>query len=167
MNLDLVRTIVQVAAIAVGAVWGYYQFIRSRTFKRRLDATVSGSVLHEGGAVYVRVSSKAKNVGLCKVKLRQAGTAVEILSHAPKGKPNGIAVVNWEYLGTFSIFQKHLVVEPGETIADELLIALPALLTGQVFRLELRIVSKGIEWNALSILEPVSQICVPIGDRLA
>src|SRR5258706_84773 len=141
----------------MGAVWGYYTFVRSRTFKRRLDPAISGSVRREGSSVYVRVSSKVKNIGLCKVKLSQKGTAVKISSHTPK-ESDGIEAATWEHLETASVFLKHAVLEPGETVNDEVLIAVPTV-DRQVFKLELRLISKrliwnNIEWNTISIIDP-------------
>ncbi len=156
-TLDLIRTIVQVAVVAVGAVWGYYTFVRGRTFKLRLDPAVSGRARNEGTTVYVTVSSKVKNIGLCKVKLSQTGTAVKILSHTLR-ETGSVEVVTWQHLKTLSVFEKHATLEPGETVNDEVLIAVPAAI-GQAFKLELRLVSKrlvsnNIEWNTLSIVDP-------------
>ena len=150
--LDLIRTIVQVVVVAVGSVWGYYRFVRSRTFNLRLEPTVSGIVRNEKHSTYVRVSSKLKNIGQCKVDVSQTGSAVTILSHIPKAT-HDTDVVTWQRLETLSVFEKHAILEPGETVNDEVLVAVPAAV-GQVFRLELRLISNGIEWNAVSIVDP-------------
>ncbi len=151
-TLDLIRTIVQVVVVAAGAIWGYYRFVRSRTFKLRLEPTVSGIVRNEKHSTYVKISSKLKNVGACKVDVSQTGSAVTILSHTPKAT-DGTDVITWQRLETLPVFEKHAVLEPGETVNDEVLIAVPAAV-GQVFRLELRLVSKGVAWNAVSIVDP-------------
>ncbi|SRR6266702_1205301 len=152
-TLDLIRTIVQIVVVAAGAVWSYYSFVRSRTFKLRLEPTVSGIVRNEKDSTYVKISSKLKNIGQCKVDVSQTGSAVKILSHIPKAT-DGTDVITWERLKTLPVFEKHAILEPGETVNDEVLVAVPAAVGGQVFRLELRLVSKGIEWNAVSIVDP-------------
>ncbi len=150
--LDLIRTTVQVVVVAVGAVWGYYRFVRSRTFKLRLEPTVSAIVRNEKHSTYVKISSKLKNIGQCKVDVSQTGSAVTILSHIPK-VTNGADIIIWQRLETLPVFEKHAILEPGETVNDEVLVAVPAAV-GQAFRLELRLISKGIEWNAVSIVDP-------------
>jgi hypothetical protein len=150
--LDLIRTILQVVVVAAGAVWGYYNFVRSRTFKLRLEPTVSGIVRNEKHSTYLKVSSKLKNIGQCQVDVSQTGSAVKILSHIPK-EPHAPGVVTWQPLETLPVFEKHAILEPGETVNDEVLVAVPAAVR-QAFRLELRLISNGIEWNAVSIVEP-------------
>lgn len=151
--LDLIRTILQGAVVLGGAVWGYYTFVRSRTFKLRLDPTVSGTVRIENNSSYVKVSSTLKNIGICKVDVSQTGSAVTVSSHIPKVAPGEIDVVTWQRLETLPVFEKHANLEPGETIGDEVLIAVPTA-AGQVFKLELRLVSNGIAWNAVSVVDP-------------
>ncbi len=94
-TLDLIRTIVQVVVVAAGAIWGYYRFVRSRTFKLRLEPTVSGIVRNEKHSTYVKISSKLKNVGACKVDVSQTGSAVTILSHTPKATDLGSVLVTY------------------------------------------------------------------------
>ena len=151
-TLDLIRTVIQGAVVLVGAVWGYYTFVRSRTFKLRLEPTVSGIVRNAKNSSYVKITSKLKNVGQCKVDVSQTGSAVRILSHIPK-ETDGSGVVTWKHLETLPVFEKHAILEPGETIGDEILVAVP-IAVEQVFRLELRLISKGIAWNAVSIVDP-------------
>jgi len=64
----------------------------------------------------------------------------------------------WEKLETESVFLKHKILEPGETVNDEVLIAAPSV-GREFFKVELRLVSKrliwkNIEWNTVSIIDP-------------
>jgi hypothetical protein len=54
-------------------------------------------------------------------------------------------------LGTFSVFEKHGWIETGECVQDELLISLPQV--PSAYKLEFRLVAKGIVWQSRAIVE--------------
>lgn len=55
-------------------------------------------------------------------------------------------------LSTSGVFMAHGWIEPGEQIEDPMLIPIPAPKTFVGLKLNLRIVSNGVEWNASYIV---------------
>lgn len=151
--LDSFRKVIETIALIVGGLWAYYKFFKGRTFKPRLELTLSGSARPGQNLTHVIACIQIKNVGLTKLKLSQVGSGLRILSYtSSKTKPAPTAV-EWEHLMTLSVFEKHNWIEPGETVIDQTLVEIAGTET-IALRLELRIVSSRIEWNAVSIVEP-------------
>jgi hypothetical protein len=148
-----IKTIAETLGLIIGGMWAYYKFFKGRTFRPRLELSVAGKAWHSKNVTHLTASAEIKNVGLSKLELSQEGSALRIFSHAltkPEGTP---AVVEWERLITLPVFEKHKWIEPGETISDQMLMALPDN-DQSAIKLELRIVSNEIEWNSLTIIQP-------------
>jgi hypothetical protein len=143
--------VVKIAAVVIGGVWTYLKFIRGRIYRPRLKPSVSGRIVIVGGQPYLVVSLGMENVGSSKVDISQRGTGLRVFS--PELTPNATppSQVGWMHLGTFSVFEKHGWIETGECVQDELLISLP--LVASAFKLEFRVVAKGIEWQSRAIVE--------------
>ncbi len=148
--LGYTKTIVEMTAWAVGAMWGYL-----KTFKPKLDASISGDVWIENKSAYLAISARVSNIGLRSFKLLQEGTAVQIFSYVPKQIQSGCEVVAWTRLETLSVFTKHTFLAPGETVGDEILVGVRDV--GQAFKIDLRVVSKGIEWNTSTTVKPTKE----------
>lgn len=153
-TLDVVDKVVKVLAVLIAGGWTYVNYIRGRTFKRRLEPSISGKVIRNMGVSFLSGSVQVKNVGLSKVRIEQKGTAVEVLAqvlgtdselHPPKLNTKDIRVVE--------IFEKHGWVEPGEQIQESFFMVMPEGRDTIAILLKLRIVSEQVEWNADSLVE--------------
>jgi len=144
--LDISEKIVKIAAILTGGVWTYYTFIRGRTYRPRLETSVTGETVRRGGQTYVIARLNIRNLGTAKVDIKQEGTGLRILScdlcvstSAP-GEPKLTRLV------TLPVFKHHKWIESSETIRDEVLYVLPA--NHVALKLEFRLCAKSMEWNA-------------------
>lgn len=151
--LGYVKTIAEILGILVGALWAYYKFFRGRTFRPRLELLVSGKTWNSDRLTQLTATVQIKNVGLSKLALSQEGTALRVFSQQPTKAKDIPTDVEWERLLTRAIFEKHKWIEPGETIVDEMLLALGNSDDLKAIKLELRIVAGGIEWNSRAIVE--------------
>ena len=152
--LEQAKTVAEILGIVVGGLWAYYKFFKGRTFRQRLELAVSGNTWQTNGMTHLRACIEMKNVGLSKLEISQEGSGLRIFYQLPIQTANGSAsVVEWERLMTLPVFEKHKWIEPGETIADQTLISIGRV-DARAVKLGLRIVSSGIEWNSLAILEP-------------
>jgi len=151
-----IKTIAETLGLVIGGLWAYYKFFKGRTFRPRLELTLGGRAWQAKHVTHVTASVQIKNVGLSKLELSQEGSGLRVFSHALARPPDTPAVVEWKRQITLPVFEKHKWIEPGETISDQTLIAL-AHNDHSAVKLELRIVSNGIEWNSLTIVEPDTQ----------
>jgi len=154
--LDSAKTIAEILGLGVGGAWAYYKFFKGRTFRPRLELTVEGRVRRAMQVTHLAARVQINNVGLSKLELSQKGSGLRISSQAPTDLGKMPAIIEWNHQITLPVFEKHRWIEPGETISDQTLIAL-AHTDRSAIKLELRIVSSGIEWNSLTIVDPDSQ----------
>jgi hypothetical protein len=162
ITLDAIDKMVKIVAVILGGIWTYLNYVRGRTFERRLEPKISGKISPGVGVGTWMVSGmvQAKNVGLSKVDIEASGTAIVIedmvLGTSKKGVPK---IVEVDILGgVLDVFKRHRWIEPGETIEESFAAPLPVRNDRTGVRLWLRIVSrhkifKNIEWNADSIAE--------------
>lgn len=151
--LDLIDKIVKVVAVLIAAAWGYLNYRRGRTFKRRLEPRISGKIFVRNNTYLLCGQAQLKNVGLSVVTIEQKGTAILVddqLLVEEAGKP---ARVEMQRVKVLEVFGAHGWIEPGEPIEQSFLIALPEAKNRVAARLRLRIVSHGVEWNDDSIAE--------------
>jgi hypothetical protein len=138
-TLENLERIVTILGLLTGGAFAYFKFFRGRVFVPRLETELAGRVSAAGTAFLLAADVKLKNVGLSRVDLHQRGTALRlsVLRTLP-GVARAVEAP-WEKERSFEIFLRHGWIESGETIREEILIALPA--TGfHAFRLELRLV---------------------------
>jgi hypothetical protein len=159
--LGYIKTIAEIFGIIVGGLWAYYKFFKGRTFRPRLELSVSGKTFRSEKLTHLMATGQIKNVGLSKLGLSQKGTALRILSKEPIQSKAAPAIVEWKHLVTLTIFENHQWIEPGETIADELLLVLGNAGYHKVVKVELRIVAGGIEWNSLAIIDTEDEPAKP------
>jgi len=152
-NVTVAGEVVKTLAILFGGVWAYWKFVRGRTFRRRLELTISGTTFERQGACYLSGVVQLKNVGLSRVTIEQQGTAIELF-RVRDIKSHLIE----EDLETLEVFLKHGWIEPGETIEEPFLLVIAEVDETTIgVRLHLRIVSRGIvtraiEWNAGAVV---------------
>jgi hypothetical protein len=107
--------------IGLGAagVWGYFNFVKSRTYYPRLELTASGEIRSNGTKQYIVPRVTLKNIGKSKVQLDQSGTGYRIWFSGADADESG--ELSWSGgKPVHSIFEEHSWIEPGESIFDEL-----------------------------------------------
>lgn len=150
--------------IGLGAagVWGYFNFIKSRTYHPRLEMTVSGELRLKGNQQYLVPRVTLKNIGKSKVELIQRGSGYRVWTTS--GKADAIGELSWSGgKPVFEMFLDHKWIEPGETIFDELsLFSLPSDCFAAKIQARL-VVPLGwprrtnSEWNCSAIIGPVKE----------
>jgi hypothetical protein len=143
--VEIIYKITATLGIILGLIGGYFHYFRGRTYKSRLDIGVQGESVLKDQVIYLRISAYAKNVGLSKTNTSKGVSTVRVWSCKSKDD-NSESEMEEKRIGTYQIFEKHELIEPGETIDDHLLIPVPY--ENQIaFKFELRVVSNGHEWN--------------------
>jgi hypothetical protein len=154
---DVVQSTCTIIAILVGAAWAYFNYFKGRTYRPRLEPKIAGKLSLNDGVSYLVTTAQLKNVGLSRIQIKQEGTALQVFSYYIDAPISKARQLEQKYLAIFSVFEAHGWIEPGEVIEDQNLILLPGGAQPAI-RLELRIVSDGIEWNTATIVETVSRI---------
>lgn len=150
--LDALEKIFTILAIIVGGCWAYFNYFKGRVYKLRLEPKIFGKIIFRDGIDYLIIKIQLKNVGLYKADIEQKGTALRIFSCEPPTEIFETQRVDLERLKTFEVFNKHKWIESGETIEEQKMIAVPA--KNQIaYQLQLRIISKKIEWNIFEVIE--------------
>jgi hypothetical protein len=138
--VDIVGGVITAVAVLVGAAWAYFKFVAGRTFRPRLEVTLSGQWRVHGSEAVFHVRLNLKNIGASKVKLVQKGTGLRVskLSTDAGVSPDARS---WESIQIFEILIDHEWVEPAESVTDEHLLDLQ-LPDAQLLLLESRVVLK-------------------------
>ena len=115
---DIAAHIGQVVGLVAAGIWGYFNFIKSRTYLPRMELSVSGEI-HSAGTLKLLVPRiTLRNIGVSKVPLIQRGSGYRIWYATGTAKVGG----NLAWFGgtpVFRIFENHEWLEPGESIFDE------------------------------------------------
>jgi len=154
--IDSFEKSARIFAIVVGGVWAYYRFFRGRTFKPRLEIALTGTFCLLSRRSHLSANGRLKNVGLSKVVLDPTVSAVRVFSEVLGEVPSAVDAAQWTRNATLPSFQNHQLIEPGELIEDNWLIALPKG-EASAFRLELRVAGLTTSWSAESIVLPLPQ----------
>lgn len=145
---------VKVTAVLVGGAWTYLNYARGRTFRTRLEVDLSGSIGHEGE--FFLGECLAKNVGLSKIPLQSKGTGVSVFAVRLATRADGSHRAWEEEVMVLPLYMKHGWIEPGETIGEPVLVAVPKSempLLG--VRIAVMISNGTTTWNASKIVEYV------------
>jgi hypothetical protein len=138
--LDVADKILKALAVLVAAVWTYF---RADTYRRKIEPSVSGELFSSDGQSYAQVVCSLKNLGESRYVLTQAGTYLSAQVLRPAGR---------EDIPGSEIFKDHGWIEPGEQIDDPIVLCIPDPRTFVAIRLNLRVISRKVEWNASCIL---------------
>lgn len=122
---DTAQKIAATAAILGTAGWAYFKFVRGRTFRRRLELTISGEVRRRPGIVYLLTNSTVKNIGLSKFEIDHEKSGLRVMTHVSEDAVAAARLVEWRPLSTWSVFEEQRLLEPSEPAAEELLIEIP------------------------------------------
>ncbi len=149
--VGILKDAITAAAIILGGIWTYFNFIKGRIYRPRLEPGISGKIFQEKGTTFVIARAELKNIGLSKIDIKQLGLAMIIHSYQV-ADTTSITTADKTRLATFPVFEDHEWIEPGELIKDEQLFQVPEY-QGTGIRVELRFVYNGIEWNAGSVAQ--------------
>lgn len=153
ITLDVVDKVTKILAVFIGGVWAYLNYIRGRTFKRRLEPNVSGKTITKGKVSFLSGLAQVKNVGLSRVGINQRGTAITIavlVLEETEASPPRLSEKETEVR---PVFKSHGWIEPGEQIQESFFTLVPEGSRSVALHVRLRIVSDGIEWNGDSTIE--------------
>lgn len=150
-TLSNIESVLTSVAIVIGGAWTYFHYFKGRIYKPRLEPNVVGKVRAEPTAYYLLVTSHLKNVGLSKLTIQQEGSAIRVFACNPISETKEVESADWTHLATFSVFERHSWIEPGELIEDHQLITIPRN-SATVVRVDLRVVSRGISWEVSEII---------------
>jgi len=146
-----------VAAIILGALIAYYQFLRGRVFRPRLEPTVSGRIERLDGIDYLIVTLQLKNVGTSRVVIRRESSGLNMFfdqaNRLPRNEAKRLNFENvaWEEPVTLPVFENHKWIESGETIQEAKIIAISAR-AKVVVKLQLRIDTRRTTTVAVAIV---------------
>jgi hypothetical protein len=154
LTLDQLDKVVKILAILVGGVAAYYKFFKGRVHVSRLELKVSGSVKCKDTFSYLYITASVKNIGLSKVDIDREESGLRITSSKPGATKNVAHAVEWGEGSVFNVFTDDPSVEPGETVEEKYLIAIPGCEQEHLaFRLQLLIQSKNAYWQVNGIAQ--------------
>lgn len=149
-SVELVEKIATIAALVIGGIWAYFNYIKGRIYRPRLRTEINGKVVIDNGQIYLHITSTITNLGNSVVELQQKGSGIRILGH-DRSKVSSVQSATWKRLATYPVFDKHGWLEAKETIEDERLVISP-LSDNCALRLELRAISNKIAWTHSKII---------------
>jgi hypothetical protein len=99
--LNLLQSALTILALAVGAAWVYYNYLKGRTYQKRLQSEVSAEIVALNGQHHLLATLKLENVGLSNVVLKNS-TALEVWAYETLGHVDDTLVlseVRWGGIG--------------------------------------------------------------------
>jgi hypothetical protein len=150
--LDELVKIFTILGISGGGLFALHHYLKSRVYKFKFEQNISGRIISIDQVEYLVISVSLINVGLSKIDIRQKGSGIELFACEKKVAIDNAKNVDWQYKGTFGVLEKHDWIESGETIQDELLIAIPKN-KYIAFRAHFRIMANKVQRNAFKVLE--------------
>lgn len=162
--LDMSASAAQIAAIVVGGVWAYFNFVRRRTFNRRGELRLHLSVVEGPRHRLIRVTILFENTGLAVIRLHPVVKFCRVFALTEQRVAAGVNVDWGEELVVSPAFAEHHWVEGQETISDELLIPVPSQLQGSpaiaykivalVTMAQRSVARSAVGWTSISIIAP-------------
>ena len=150
---DTLAKAVQVLAIIVAGGWGYFKFIKGRTYQESLIPTVSGKLLTINSQTYLIVHIGVKNVGQSVVQFAPDASSLKVFGYTNPSSSEIMPVTDIK-LAQF-VALDHLSIEPNEIIAKTSFMSIP-IEVRLVLRLELQIMSnhrKKYIWRTSALVE--------------
>jgi hypothetical protein len=151
--LDIVDKATKIAALFIAGAWGYLNYVRGRTFEKRLELKISAKEVKSKTGLLLSGNAQMKNVGLSKFPVEQKGTAILVYDLKASGVTDRLTEPIEDSIGVREVFKDHAWIEPGETVAEDFILEVPQNKERLAIKLDLRVVAAHIEWNANGILE--------------
>lgn len=121
---QIVANAAQATAVIVGGVWVYFKFLRGRTFARRAQVEVEGTMTVVEHKRLIKAKVTLTNAGLSRLPLRKDFKWVEMSASTAAPEELG-AEVDWEPIMTSNVLTENGWVESQEAISDEVLFPVP------------------------------------------
>ncbi len=156
--IDISKEIFTIIAFIFGGLWTYFNFIKGRIYKPRLDISTSGVVDgYDQSHKVIIIKTSVTNVGSREVIIDTEKSGILFFSYPKSKYVKFTHLAVWDKPIAFSVFENHTVIESKETINDELLITLMESSDDILaWRIELNIVSKAkkntIKWTSINII---------------
>ena len=150
---DTLAKVTQIFAIIVAGGWGYFKFIKGRTYQESLIPTVSGKLLTIDSRTYLIVNIRVANVGQSVVEFAPDASALRVFGYTSSTSPE-ITTVKDDELAQFVAFND-LSLEPNEIIQKTVFMSIPVEVQLGL-GIELKIISnhrKKYNWAASSLVE--------------
>ena len=123
----ILTNIFTIAAIAIGAIWTYFNYFKGRTYRMRLEPDISSSITRVNGAIYLLAIARIKNVGISKIDLLKQGSALSLQLGKTRTPAPWPSAMKWgQESASWEVFQEDTLIEPGETVQDKWLIEIPS-----------------------------------------
>jgi hypothetical protein len=136
--LDVADKVIKLAAVALGGIWTYWNYRKSRTYEQKLDLNIVGTVFTLGD-LYGDVKLTVKNIGNTQHIVDHAGTACELSIIRDD--------LSEESVEFFEVFTENDRLEPGESMIDTLCWSVPSSVDSILWvKLTLVVVSGGVQW---------------------
>lgn len=138
--------------IAAG-IWAGFRFFSRWRAKVQLNTTLDGELLELSGRRYLRASAAVTNAGLTRVNIdrRKSQMSVWSIALAPDAQKDAFELKP-QLLVTFQVLNQHEIVEPGETLREERLIALPSGEAPAALQLASRVAAHGLSFTTTAIV---------------
>jgi hypothetical protein len=105
-------------AVIVGGLWTYLNYVRGRTFSKRLEIELTGTVSERDEVYFFNGLCRAKNVGLSKIPLTQINSGLSVSAVRLAKAKDGWLYTEDEELIALPLFERHGWIEPGEAISE-------------------------------------------------
>lgn len=125
LALEIAQALATIAAVFVGGAWVYFNTLRGRTYKPRLQVNLIAARQQavKRGLLHARI--EVENKGLSEVRFVPEGTGLE-LSYSPAflefSAPTSL---RFRERTVFRILERHETIEPGVVISEERVVVLP------------------------------------------
>lgn len=108
--------------MVMGAIWGYFKFIKDRVYRPRLDIALSSSIVEFKTRKFLLCRISVKNIGATRVRIVRDGTALTVSS----GRYPAVEFVEptWVEMGAYDIFGEHAWIESSEVSRHDILVSL-------------------------------------------
>ena len=151
--VDTLAKAAQIVAIIVAGGWGYFKFIKGRTYQESLKPMVSGKLLTINSQTYLIVNIGVKNLGQSVVEFSPDASTLRVFGYT-SSTSSEIMTVNDNKLARFVALDERSI-EPNAVIEKMHFINIP-IEVRLGLRLELQIISnhrKKYSWRASFIIE--------------
>jgi hypothetical protein len=158
--LDIADEVIKFCAVVIGGLWTWWNYHKSRTYEQRLELEVVGTVFTKRD-LYGDIKATVKNIGATKHRVQQAGTYCEISIVLDDLTEQSVLL--------FPVFTLNDKIEPGESINDTRCWRVPQPIDNIVWvKLNLRVVSDGVEWNTGCNIrvESLDQVTAPKNEAI-
>jgi hypothetical protein len=136
--LDVADKVIKLVAVALGGIWTYWNYRKSRTYEQKLDLNIVGTVFTHGD-LYGDVRLTVKNIGKTEHIVDHDGTTCELSIIRED--------LSEESVRFFEVFTDDDRLEPGESMIDTIYWSVPSSVDSILWvKLTLVVVSGGVQW---------------------